>query len=809
MESTDTPPIPAASSSAPSGARPRLPASRGSKKGKGHPARNYGNSGRSSSGRNSRPAVGHGNEEGSGPLDRITGSPCGDNTGEAGDRQRHRRRNERNNNNANNMPNRGANTSASVASSSAAAGFPDNEHEKHPMRRRHYPEVDPANVVRRPVPQAKDQRQFQISQLQRRFPFKQGKPDNDESGDGGSNFTISLTPTDPDFPYPIDVLNFTLTVPTQYPESEEARPSIKALNEDIPVGYKVNVERGFTGLANSRKSATLLDLLNALDKNLEKFLGSEKASTVKIVPNFDPTRGKVTPTVSPEPRIFPKLVATPPVVRPDPRPVYTAEQKAAAQAKRDLDTRQLEARLKLSNIFRKSDDGIVYTVPLEPRRRSELPVPLLSVRTVRLFVPLSFNLEPPRIELQGVAHDIASRVQHNFAKHAKENPNFSLMAHLNALASKLHVMATEDTDTSKEVAQVVQQQQEEETARPDVSQLEPQDVTQIKEGEGEPAGLRETDKAHVQVIPRPPEWSLPEDEDSDGDSDHESDYEELSDDENGESNVSDSRVLERGTSLSFPGLQMPGVQLLEVTNLNVTVKCVRCKTECDITNLKPVMPGRPSRPRLGHCGKCSQVMGIGFRKEFVHENLQRLGFFDLAGCTVIEILPSNFSPQCSNCSAVLPPPGIKGLVRGQSITTNCRECHHKMSVFIPETKLLRISYDDDSASSPLFLITKCDAKDTERYVVGTELPLRGRCAHYKKSTRWFRFSCCQKVYPCDKCHDEQVQPQHHAEHANRMICGACSREQNYRPEDCAFCHHSFFRKNTGYWEGGKGTRDRR
>ena len=47
------------------------------------------------------------------------------------------------------------------------------------------------------------------------------------------------------------------------------------------------------------------------------------------------------------------------------------------------------------------------------------------------------------------------------------------------------------------------------------------------------------------------------------------------------------------------------------------------------------------------------------------------------------------------------------------------------------------------------------------------------------------------------------------EWANRMICGFCSREGNYRPEDCGFCHCVLVgKKSGGFWEGGKGTRDR-
>ncbi|OQN98368.1 hypothetical protein B0A48_15636 [Cryoendolithus antarcticus] len=39
--------------------------------------------------------------------------------------------------------------------------------------------------------------------------------------------------------------------------------------------------------------------------------------------------------------------------------------------------------------------------------------------------------------------------------------------------------------------------------------------------------------------------------------------------------------------------------------------------------------------------------------------------------------------------------------------------------------------------------------------------------------------------------------------------GHCSREQSYRPSDCSICHSSLVsKKGTGFWEGGKGTRDK-
>ena len=63
------------------------------------------------------------------------------------------------------------------------------------------------------------------------------------------------------------------------------------------------------------------------------------------------------------------------------------------------------------------------------------------------------------------------------------------------------------------------------------------------------------------------------------------------------------------------------------------------------------------------------------------------------------------------------------------------------------------------------------------------------------------------MYACDRCHD--TAEEHPNEHANRMLCGFCSREQAYRPEDCGFCHSVLVgKKGGGFWEGGKGTRDK-
>ncbi len=44
---------------------------------------------------------------------------------------------------------------------------------------------------------------------------------------------------------------------------------------------------------------------------------------------------------------------------------------------------------------------------------------------------------------------------------------------------------------------------------------------------------------------------------------------------------------------------------------------------------------------------------------------------------------------------------------------------------------------------------------------------------------------------------------------NVLCSGFCSREQIYRPEECGICHSTLVgKKGGGFWEGGKGTRDK-
>ncbi|TVY55518.1 Uncharacterized protein LSUE1_G009799 [Lachnellula suecica] len=650
-----------------------------------------------------------------------------------------------------------------------------------------------SRVNSKPVPQAQSQdpRAFQLGQIRRRFSPKESK-----QSDGSTLLKFSLTPSDPDFPFEMTALDCSLAVPLAFPQ---IRPSLKVSNRDIPRGFALNIEAGFDGLAQERQDATLLELVKALDRNLEAFLSAPKTDTVKLVPNKDTRHLSALPARSVQPAdVVPRSQDTPQVAQSEIRsgsksvkPVesFTTQQKAEAAKRRETETRQLEARMGRLPLYKKSGDGIAYMLPLEPRKRGELPVALQAVKSVKLFVPLLYPLQSCRIQLEGVDSVEQKGVEKGFEKKAAQaKDNTTLMGHINFLAQNIHVL----TKTLLEPER-----------KPIPTPIEPELPEEPDKGKGV-EGHQDAERSHIQYITRPPEWTIINaDDGTDSESD---DYsydsgDEFTEDEEGGVEVKPAndqapvQNQEKGTAVSFPFIELYGIELLEVVILNLSIKCERCKTTMDIKGL------RTGAMKHESCKKCATLLGIGFRHELVHAHSVRAGFLDLEGCVPVDILPSTFIPTCSQCSTAYPAPGIIS-VRGETTTNACRECHQKLTFKIPQTKFLRIS----STHLPPTAGPR-RKKETLGLTPGTELPKRGRCRHYAKSYRWFRFSCCEKVYACDKCHDEGEE--HPNEWANRMICGFCSREGNYRPEDCGFCHGVLVGKSGGgFWEGGKGTRDR-
>ncbi|KAI8219763.1 hypothetical protein K4K54_009148 [Colletotrichum sp. SAR 10_86] len=641
-------------------------------------------------------------------------------------------------------------------------------------------------VVPKPVPaaQAKDPRGYQLGQLRKRFSPRESTVD----GGAATSLVFKLKPSDPDFPFELEHLDCDLRVPEDYPE---AAPVLHVRNSDIPRGFGVNVERGWDRLVRERQGASLLALTYALDKNLEVFLSEQKADTVKLV-SFKDTKDTrhleaagAAGASSPAPAAKAPSQKPAPVRRYEPEEYFTQEEMAAAKARRAQETRQLETRMGRLSLYRRSPDGIVYTLPLEPRRRGELPSGLQSVKTVHLIVPLLYPLQPLRIQINECESHDAEPLEELFVRKAAEQKQMTLTSHLNYLAQNMHALAKQAL------------------APPKPAKTEPAVAPEKDAKAKAPEAGADEDRSHVKVIPRPPEWDRQARHGADADADDDTSDSYDSDDSSNDGGanldveaptLSSGLTPERGTSISFPDIELHSIELFQVSILNLSVKCTRCKTANEITGL------RHEAPQTASCRKCAAGFAAQFRQQLVHANSTRAGFVDLTGCTVVDMLPSTFVPVCAKCSTQ-----SQGLVsvRGDATTNVCRTCHGKFTFKIPSVKFLAIS------ASTLAAPSAGAVKKAEKLGLhaGTPLPERGACAHYRKSYRWFRFSCCNRVHPCDRCHDDAEG--HVNEWASRMVCGWCSREQRYSPDACGFCGRSVIgRKGRGFWEGGKGTRDR-
>ncbi|KAH6618134.1 hypothetical protein B0J18DRAFT_272301 [Chaetomium sp. MPI-SDFR-AT-0129] len=640
------------------------------------------------------------------------------------------------------------------------------------------PEASQSRVVPKPVAEqeTRDTRGYQIQQLRRRF-----SPKETEVEDGELSLQFNLTPSDPDFPFDLNHLECDLRVPAAYPKKPA---QLLVRNKNIPRGFAINIERGWDVLLQEKRGATLLSLIYALDRRLESLLSEQKAETVKLTIFKDTRHLDAKGAAEPSEQLT-NPVTTTPVSRPYIyEESYSEAQIAEAKARRAQDVRQLETRMSRLPAYQKSSDGIIYTLSLEPRRRASLPTGLQAIQSVQLIIPLLYPLQPLRVIFNDVESEDAEPVEELFAQKAAEQKEMSLTSHLNYLAQNLYSLAKQAQKPLETGAPV--------TVTPSTAQQEA--------AEAEHTSILDEGKGHVLVIPRPPEWTTGDDSDDSQDDSYDEDDEEGGVPiELGAAGLSlPTQTPERGTAMSFPSIELHGVELLQVSVLNLNIKCDRCKTINEITGLKDNLE------KAASCKKCATAFTVRFRQELVHQHSTRAGFIDATGCTVADLLPSTFIPTCSTCST--PSPTGLTSVRGETTTNICRECHARFTFSLPDVKFLAYLPGSHAHLPP----PTGPRRRQEKLGLhaGEPLPARGACGHYRRSFRWFRFSCCAKVYPCDRCHDEKEA--HVNEWANRMVCGWCSREQRYSVESCGFCGRSVIgKRGKGYWEGGKGTRDQR
>lgn len=480
---------------------------------------------------------------------------------------------------------------------------------------------DQTRAATRPIPsaQVEDPRGFQIGQLQRRF--KPSVTDSDEK----TELKFSLVPSDPDFPYEIDALQCSLSVPQGYPSTD--RPTLRVTNNEIPRGFQINIEKGFDQILDAAPHATLLALFNRLDKQLDQILSGRMAETIKIVSNREPPKPQTKQPPAPPSRTIPE--------RPAPRQeVYSEAQRTAASEKRRTAARQLDARFGKVPGFNKSTDGLNYTLPLESPKKSKWPSSLQNLRTFTLILPEAYPLQPCSIHL-GSDSEEARAVEQAFLDHASVTKDATLTQLINYTTTHIADMAKLDKTTSS--VQPVHAPQS--ASRP--ANLDQTPNAPVTNQDANASG--DSDRGHIIHIPRPPEWTVQgveSAEDTASNSDYSYDTgDETEDDVAAEEIPVTSAPAERGILLSFPQLELHGIELLELTSLSLTIKCQRCKDTKDVEKLRNNSKGDLAGNRQESCKKCAQALVVGFRMDLMHEHSARAGYLDLDNATVIDMLP--------------------------------------------------------------------------------------------------------------------------------------------------------------------------
>ncbi|ORX99619.1 hypothetical protein BCR34DRAFT_606550 [Clohesyomyces aquaticus] len=489
--------------------------------------------------------------------------------------------------------------------------------------------VNTSRITQRPVPQSQlaEPREYQLSQIRRRFAPKE------HNKNSSTVLTFRLRPSDPDFPFDMEALHCSLLVPLDYPNG--GPPTLKVTNPHMARGYQINVEHGFDQIVATAVSSTLLAHLNSLDKQLESLLSAPKADTIKIVSH---KKAESNSHVTTEPEIPPPSLSQIRVQKTANLIIVpTAEQRSRAKEKRDVETRQLEARMGRLPQFSKSPDGLTYTIPMEPRKRNSLPVELQAIKLVKLIVAADYNLSPCRIQLVGVNGASASTMEECFLARVSKFPDMTLLNHMNHLSQNMHLMAKEEVKSPHTFSNT-------NTALP-LTSPEPTVRGPRLDSPRPPLPTSDLpDRSQVVTIPRPPEWNPGTEEDaeiSDSSSDEDSEFE--GDDDNNTASEHEMSKPEgpsspeRGILVSFPHIELHGIELLEITSLSVTVKCDRCKDTKDIANLQNNNVG--NHTRLESCKKCANAFTIGFRAGLMHANSSRAGYLDLDGCMVVDMLP--------------------------------------------------------------------------------------------------------------------------------------------------------------------------
>ena len=273
--------------------------------------------------------------------------------------------------------------------------------------------------------------------------------------------------------------------------------------------------------------------------------------------------------------------------------------------------------------------------------------------------------------------------------------------------------------------------------------------------------------------------------------------------------------------INLTGVQLNNISIVQISNIKLLLKCSKCKKAAFESKYTKLNKQKNVFYMGTVCPRCQNEIFSVFISDFIHpHNLTNAGVCYISGGIVIDYLPSIYSLDCEKCGQSKTIKLRTGCLHSND--SNCRKCNTKLNFVILSSKISNIFISDLKLLSDIkitnfekFNFAIKDDINLDNYVKkfdkviqeGKELPDFGACKHYKHSLRWFRFSCCNKIFPCDICHDESSD--HNSEYAKTVLCGFCACEQSSSNKICQKCGKMFTKSEGGkkFWEGGKGCRD--
>lgn len=283
----------------------------------------------------------------------------------------------------------------------------------------------------------------------------------------------------------------------------------------------------------------------------------------------------------------------------------------------------------------------------------------------------------------------------------------------------------------------------------------------------------------------------------------------------------------KGTEIRLDGIkEMQGCATVQVELLHLQLSCADCRTS---TRVYLSGADEDSSDAKLWCEGCSGLMSARLRPALLHRESNRLCYVDCMRCNVTDVLPSVLMSECDSCGGYNV--HKQEFARNKVISGACFKCHAKYGFGAESIHIEEITPchpgsgtgqrqqkgkdgDDDPmeeiAEELRYLRKKARSDPRQQLIVlGRPLPQMGACKHFKKSYKWYRFTCCGRAFPCPQCHIESNCPAAAlGAHAARMICGKCSMEQSYSPSrPCEKCNFAMIAKGSSHWDDGAGTRN--